>query len=118
MSGDSTLYDSLTTSNGTGINVGSVLAVMAGIVSTAFGTEYAEFISAVWSSLVIEPLSQYVEFLRTVTGIYTLPGFFWSEAWGETAEFVEAFDVIAFPVATIVVVLLAYGVVKGWSLYG
>ncbi|MEA5387239.1 hypothetical protein VB779_09365 [Haloarculaceae archaeon H-GB11] len=104
---------SLTRENGTAIDVGSLLTVFAGIVTTAFGTSYASLIESLFTTFITGPLTTMQAFIEEYTDIYALPGKAAGRAWDGFTSVTASAEFLAYPVAALIVVGLAYALWKG-----
>lgn len=117
--GSSSLYQWLTQAGGTRIRLDRLASVVTGIVATAVGSGIADVVRAYWLALVIRPLRALQGFVTDVSETFTtgIEGVS-SGIWSPLFELIEWFGPGAWLVAVVVVLVIAFGVAKGWSLRG
>jgi hypothetical protein len=113
------LYQQLTSSDGTRLRLDRVASLSTGILATAFGTGLADLIRTVYLALVIKPLRGLESFVGDVSDTFTTGIEGVSEGvWRPLFELLDWFGPAAWIVAALVVLVIAFGVAKGWSLSG
>ena len=111
------LYDSLTTSNGTSINLHRVAAISGGIIAGAFFGSMATFVSSIFHVMFIDPVQGFTSFLTRKGGRVTLgiiPYFFHlltvgsHKIWAPVNSFLRDTGVLAFLIALAFAITLGF----------
>ncbi|MCO8254544.1 hypothetical protein NKF26_12095 [Haladaptatus sp. AB618] len=115
---DRTLMDSLTSSNGTSIRLDRLAALLLGIIATAFGEGVANFVEGVFDAFLISPIEGVADFITSVflsirVGFNSVS----STVWTTYRSFLANFGPFAYLVAVLLMIAIAFLLVKGrdWS---